>query len=83
MFRFEKDYQACRKIILNINYRSTDEIIQMSKNLIKNNSSRFEKNIMSPKGNNNKNDENSNENENILPVYQPPAVPRSEYLPDR
>ena len=65
MFRFEKDYQACRKIILNINYRSTDEIIQMSKNLIKNNSSRFEKNIMSPKGNNNKNDENSNENENI------------------
>ena len=37
----------------------------MSKNLIKNNSSRFEKNIMSPKGNNNKNDENSNENENI------------------
>ena len=56
MFRFEKDYQACRKIILNINYRSTDEIIQMSKNLIKNNSSRFEKNIMSPKGNNNKNE---------------------------
>lgn len=65
MFRFEKDYQACRKIILNINYRSTNEIIQMSKNLIKNNSSRFEKNIMSPKGNNNKNDENNNENENI------------------
>lgn len=65
MFRFEKDYQACRKIILNINYRSTDEIIQMSKNLIKNNSSRFEKNIISPKGNNNKNDENNNENENI------------------
>lgn len=56
MFRFEKDYQACRKIILNINYRSTNEIIQMSKNLIKNNSSRFEKNIMSPKGNNNEND---------------------------
>ena len=53
------------KIILNINYRSTDEIIQMSKNLIKNNSSRFEKNIISPKGNNNKNDENNNENENI------------------
>lgn len=65
MFRFENDYHACRKIILNINYRSTDEIIQMSKNLIKNNSSRFEKNIMSPKCNNNKNDENSNENENI------------------
>ena len=56
MFRFEKDSRACRKIILNINYRSTDEIIQMSKNLIKNNSSRFEKNIMSPKGNNNKNE---------------------------
>lgn len=65
MFRFEKDYQACRKIILNINYRSTNEIIQMSKNLIKNNSSRFEKNIMSPKCNNNKSDENNNENENI------------------
>lgn len=63
MFRFEKDYQACRKIILNTNYRSSNEIIQMSKNLIKNNSSRFEKNIMPPESNNDKNNEKENMND--------------------
>lgn len=45
MLNFEKDYPACRKVILEHNYRSGSEIIKASLNLISHNEKRFEKNI--------------------------------------
>lgn len=45
MFQFEKDYGSIEKIVLNINYRSTNEIIEKSMKLIGNNDKRFFKDI--------------------------------------
>lgn len=47
MLDFEKNYPGTKRITLNTNYRSTEEIIKASKKLIKNNKKRFEKDIQS------------------------------------
>lgn len=43
LLHFPSDYKNCKKILLDINYRSTDSIIKLSGRLVKNNSKRFEK----------------------------------------
>lgn len=45
MLDFEKDYSACKKIEMSINYRSRPEIINAAKDLIENNKERFPKDI--------------------------------------
>lgn len=45
MLNFSKDYPEGKKILLDINYRSTNQIIKASASLIKNNTKRFDKNI--------------------------------------
>lgn len=47
MSQFMWDFENCRKVIMNINYRSTPEIVNVSEKLIKNNRKRLEKNIIS------------------------------------
>jgi DNA helicase-2/ATP-dependent DNA helicase PcrA len=44
MFQFQKDYTNATEIHLSVNYRSTPQIVQLSKNLISHNSYRFKKN---------------------------------------
>lgn len=43
MLNFPVDYPDCRRIVLNMNYRSTDNILQAAGRLVKNNQNRFEK----------------------------------------
>ncbi len=43
ILNFVKDYDDCKKVILNINYRSTDEIINLSNKIISENNARYEK----------------------------------------
>lgn len=45
MQSFVKDYQDCGKVYLDINYRSTDQIVKISEKLIAKNKQRFTKNI--------------------------------------
>lgn len=45
MLDFGKDYPSCKKIDMNINYRSCPEIIHAASNLIENNTQRFAKDI--------------------------------------
>lgn len=45
MLNFEKDYPNTKKVILDINYRSTGEIVTAAGQVIKNNTKRFAKNI--------------------------------------
>lgn len=45
MLGFEKDYENCRKVLLDTNYRCGDLIVQGSLNLISNNKCRFNKEI--------------------------------------
>jgi len=47
MFEFEKDFPECERVILDINYRSTDEIIKFSGRIIRENKKRFNKLIVS------------------------------------
>ncbi len=47
MLNFDKDYPACKKILLDINYRSTANIVACAANLVKNNTRRFSKDIRS------------------------------------
>lgn len=49
MFKFGQDFNDYREIILNINYRSTANIVEISNLLIKNNRERFVKNIKTEK----------------------------------
>jgi DNA helicase-2/ATP-dependent DNA helicase PcrA len=46
MLKFPEDFKA-KKVILNINYRSLNNIVEYSQNLIKNNALRFKKEIKS------------------------------------
>ena len=46
MFKFEKDYPDCRRILLNYNYRSDTAIVDASLRLIANNRNRFKKNVL-------------------------------------
>ncbi|MBR4724773.1 MAG: ATP-dependent helicase [Lachnospiraceae bacterium] len=50
MFEFEKDYKGCRRILLDVNYRSGAEITACSSKLIAANKERFKKRITSKKG---------------------------------
>lgn len=45
MLNFEKDYPNAKKVILNINYRSTGAVIQSAIKVIRNNKERFTKKI--------------------------------------
>lgn len=49
MLNFPNDYPGCEKITLDINYRSTANILAAADNLIRNNQSRFEKKTSSVK----------------------------------
>lgn len=51
MLGFEKDYPNTEKIILNINYRCSQEIVESAKRLISHNKKRFEKKLKSDRGN--------------------------------
>lgn len=51
LIEFEKYFGGTEKILLDINYRSNSEIIEISNNLIKNNKNRFEKTIKCALGN--------------------------------
>lgn len=50
MLNFPKDYPECRKIILNTNYRSTDNILKAANRLVGHNQSRFEKRSVAANG---------------------------------
>lgn len=50
MLRFEKDFAGCRRIVLNVNYRSRTEILERADKLIESNGERFEKKSVSSKG---------------------------------
>lgn len=45
MMDFERYFKGCKKIILDTNYRSKKNIVDVSQKLIKNNSERYDKNI--------------------------------------
>ncbi len=45
MLNFEKDYKDAKRVVLNVNYRSTKEIVKTAQRLIKNNKKRFLKKI--------------------------------------
>ena len=45
MLGFEKDYKEAEKVVLDVNYRSTKNIVEAAGLVIKNNTKRFEKNI--------------------------------------
>lgn len=45
MLNFEKDYPQGKRVLLDINYRSTEKIVGCSASLVKNNTKRFPKNI--------------------------------------
>lgn len=47
MLGFDRDYPDSKQIILNINYRSSDDIVEAAKRVIINNSARFSKDIVS------------------------------------
>ena len=46
MLNFEKDYTDAKRVLLDVNYRSTEKIVEGAKKVIKNNKSRFSKNII-------------------------------------
>jgi len=50
MLNFRKNYPGTKKVILNINYRSTAEIVRAASEVIKHNRHRFRKNLKSYKG---------------------------------
>lgn len=50
MFKFKEDYLMAKEIVLDVNYRSSESIVKLSQNLIGNNKVRFEKKIVSSKG---------------------------------
>lgn len=45
MMDFERYFKGCKKIVLDTNYRSKKNIVDVSQKLIKNNSERYDKNI--------------------------------------
>ncbi len=51
MLNFPEDYKSAKKVVLDINYRSTPEIISEAGKLIAHNNERFEKEIRCDKGN--------------------------------
>lgn len=49
---FEKDFPKFKRFVLDINYRSSQQILDCANALIKNNINRYEKNLISDKGSN-------------------------------
>ncbi len=49
MLEFEKEYPKAKRVLLGVNYRSTKNIIQSASKVIKNNKSRYEKEIVAKK----------------------------------
>ncbi len=47
ILNFEKDYPLCKTIILNKNYRSTKNILDVANSVIKNNVNRYDKDLVS------------------------------------
>lgn len=86
MLHFEEDYKDCKKVLLDINYRSTAHIVGAAKKVIKNNLNRFSKNISTihPKGENiylKTFKELGQENQTIVDeilAYQSKGIPLSE-----
>ena len=50
LFRFEKDFPFCEKIFLQDNFRSKEEIVELSSRLIRKNKERFRKNLLGRQG---------------------------------
>ena len=50
MLNFEKDYPGAKRVILDMNYRSTGEIVRAAGKVIKNNKKRFDKDIRTVHG---------------------------------
>lgn len=50
MLGFEKDYKSAKKVLLNINFRSTRDIVETAGKLIAHNEMRFQKKIVTDKG---------------------------------
>lgn len=50
MRKFLKDFGRCRKILLSVNHRSTASVVKASRNLIRNNNSRFHKRLRARAG---------------------------------
>lgn len=50
MLGFERDYRDAKKVLLDINYRSTRNIVEGAKRVIKHNTKRFPKNIQAFQG---------------------------------
>ena len=50
MLGFEKDYPDCKKTLLSVNYRCSEQIVEGAKRVIKNNTKRFPKDIQSSRG---------------------------------
>lgn len=50
MLGFEKDYPEAKKVILNTNYRCSEEIVESAEHLISHNTKRFPKNMKAARG---------------------------------
>ena len=50
MLGFDKDYPKCKKVVLDINFRSTKDIVERATKLIRHNKNRFDKKISSFRG---------------------------------
>ena len=50
MLGFEKDYPEAKKVILNTNYRCSEEIVESAEHLISHNTKRFSKNMQAARG---------------------------------
>ena len=50
MQRFEEEYEDCKVVVLNTNYRSTENILSAANAVISNNTSRHKKELISDKG---------------------------------
>ena len=48
MMNFEKDYPGTQKVLLNVNYRCTEEILNSAMRMIKHNKNRFPKKLSTP-----------------------------------
>lgn len=49
MLNFEKDFEGCKRVLLQVNYRSTKNIVDAAANVIKHNKARFDKDIVTEK----------------------------------
>lgn len=50
MLGFDKDYKTCKKVVLDINFRSSKQIVEKATRLIRHNKNRFDKKIRAFRG---------------------------------